>query len=393
MTGVACTCLSIGVFGTLIIFPDTFSVQSWYPPTVSANFINTTNVVTSSHAIDLDSIVVETNWNDEADSVITYVVQAWDTLSEIARIFGTTTQILKETNDIVNEKYLRAGQRIFISETSGFVFQLESVTNLMVFANQYDIDLASLWELNDIVDPQEALHEWQEIFVPLDREKGIELWLLSEPESVIAQPQPVLVQTPAPTVVRRAPVQAQREPQQVVRAPQATQAARVRSSSSVSYSSNHIIRKWTDTRWVSNSFYRGYCTRWAALEASWMFPYVSKNRQIRGFGWHAESRIRNAKAAWYYTSSTPTVDAIMVVSPTSSNRYGHVWVVKQVNRAEKKILVRDMNFSGKFIFTDRWVYMNDSMTQPIKNSPPLRWFIPKQAHPQRFQEQIDAYNN
>lgn len=58
-----------------------------------------------------------------------------------------------------------------------------------------------------------------------------------------------------------------------------------------------VIARWYDNSKVSNGFYKGNCTHWAAKRRPDIFPYTSSTTQSRPFGGNAKAWYYNAKAA------------------------------------------------------------------------------------------------
>jgi surface antigen len=102
----------------------------------------------------------------------------------------------------------------------------------------------------------------------------------------------------------------------------------------------------------------------------------------------------NAKANWFKTSSTPSIGAIAVFKQWWARYYsaGHVAIVEDVDRDNKRMKVSDMNFAGLWIVTSRWIDLNDKMTATTKWQT-LLWFVPVQPLPSALQKQYEAARN
>jgi hypothetical protein len=121
--------------------------------------------------------------------------------------------------------------------------------------------------------------------VNVDFEQAYQAGLLERPK-----PKPVVVRRdpqPTPTAVRRRTSTAD------VPAAIISQPAPTRSTSS----SSDIVAQWTFNKNISNGFYRGHCTRYAAIITPEIFPYVSETRQDRPFGGNANAWYDNARNA------------------------------------------------------------------------------------------------
>lgn len=111
---------------------------------------------------------------DDTDNrgVIKYTVGAGDSLEKIARTFGTTISHIKEVNHITGP--IRPGDVLAITdENHGFVFSIKDKTNIVVFANKYNLNLEDLMTLNYIQDETEILFPGQEIFINITDEQAI----------------------------------------------------------------------------------------------------------------------------------------------------------------------------------------------------------------------------
>ena len=97
-------------------------------------------------------------------STQTYTVQRGDTLSEIARMFGTTVQEIAQINNIANPNLIFPGQVLKIltnstinaSETRGagsITYTVERGNTLSQIAESYNVTVAHIVELNNIQNP------------------------------------------------------------------------------------------------------------------------------------------------------------------------------------------------------------------------------------------------
>jgi surface antigen len=101
--------------------------------------------------------------------------------------------------------------------------------------------------------------------------------------------------------------------------------------------------------------------------------------------------LSNAKANWFKTSATPSIGAIAVFKQWGQRfaSAGHVAIVEDVDRDNKRMKVTDMNFAGLWIVTSRWIDLNNKMTATTKWQT-LLWFIPVQPLPSALQKQYEA---
>lgn len=95
---------------------------------------------------------------------IFYTIQAGDTLSSIARKYGTTVQELATINNISNPNLIYPGQRLRIltnsttqgEETRGtgsIIYTVQRGNTLSQIANMYGVSVSHIVEINDIQNP------------------------------------------------------------------------------------------------------------------------------------------------------------------------------------------------------------------------------------------------
>ncbi|MBU0626922.1 LysM peptidoglycan-binding domain-containing protein [Patescibacteria group bacterium] len=90
----------------------------------------------------------------------------------MASIFGSTVGHITEVNHIKGP--IRPGNVLVITdEEKGFVYELPEKTNIVVFANKYNLNLEDLMTLNYIQDETEILFEGSEIFINITDEQAI----------------------------------------------------------------------------------------------------------------------------------------------------------------------------------------------------------------------------
>ncbi len=316
---------------------------------------------------------------DIKEVLIEYTVVPGDNLSAIATRFWTTVSNITKVNWLKTST-LRAWKRLYITPVEWFIITLDKVTNTMVFANINSLDLENLMTTNWITDKLQLLPKGDDLFIPISREKWIEIWLLEEPKPIIP-----IVKKP---IVRKNTIILKKTTKNTVsnaRYVASSVSPVERTYSSSSYKQPHIISQWTYSASVINWFYKWQCTWYAALNATWAFPYINDKRQYKSRRWDAKKRFDGAKRAWFATSPRPSVWAIMVIGWWA---YGHVTMIKEVDWIKHKILVQWMNFLKPYVVTKRRIYMDKSMTKVIANSKYVIWFIPKQQTPQRVLDEV-----
>lgn len=91
----------------------------------------------------------------------------------------------------------------------------------------------------------------------------------------------------------------------------------------------------------ANSYIKGQCT--------W---YVAGRRQVPSNWGNANQWYYHAVASGWSVGTTPAVGAI---AWTAAGRYGHVAVVENVSADGKSAYIAEMNYSGPYIKSKRWV--------------------------------------
>ena len=297
-----------------------------------------------SNDINMDAISI--NVDDNNNGVIQYVVQPWDTLLKIAGTFGTTVSTLQKNNNLKWE--VQAGQSLkILNHDEGFIYTIPEKTNIVVFANKYNLNLQDLMTLNYLQDETEILTPGQEVFINISKEKAYTLWLLERPAPEIIAPTTI---TYKPVINK--PSQWWSKPTTKKGTSKVTYTDTMPTPSSSSSSSNTILSKWTYTKDIENGFYRWQCAWYAAVISPNIFPYTDENTQSTPFHGNAGQRCANAKAAGFGIGSKPSVGALIVYSNLNSSA-GHVGKVISYNAGSDSLVVREMNYLGKFIVDER----------------------------------------
>ena len=113
---------------------------------------------------------------------IVYVVRPGDTLSQIAKQFGTTTRILKENNSIPNPNQLLKGQKIEITYLQDeIIYEVQEKMTIGSFATQHSLNVDDLMTLNYFWSVDDELDIWYQIFLDLTREMAEQKWLWQAP--------------------------------------------------------------------------------------------------------------------------------------------------------------------------------------------------------------------
>ena len=128
---------------------------------------------------------------------------------------------------------------------------MKDKTNIVVFANQYNLNLQDLMTLNYISDQTELLSPGQEIFINISKEKAYDLALLEKPAPEII-PQSTITYKPVINKASIGKTSTTKKPGTSL----AKSPSKPVSVAKASSSKSDIISKWTYTKDVENSFVR-----------------------------------------------------------------------------------------------------------------------------------------
>lgn len=324
----------------VIVYADKFS-KGEEPLAIDSSFIEGDGGI--SHEINVDAITI--NIDNQDNGVIQYVVQQGDNLFKIASTFGTTVSAIKKSNNLQWEATL--GQTLKIANNDdGIIYTIPEKTNIVVFANKYNLNIQDLMTLNYLQDETDLLSPWQEIFINISKEKAYELALLEKPKPVVI---------PASTITYKPTINKPSAKPAIAgtKKPSTSPGREVVVNNDASWTKGKIISKWTYTKDITNGFARGQCTWYAAIVSPNIFPYTDDNTQERPFNGNAGTRCAGAKKAWLRVWSKPAAGAIIVYSQLRSSA-GHVGKVISYSAEDNEMIIRDMNYAGKFIVTERY---------------------------------------
>ena len=301
-----------------------------------------------SHEISVDAITV--NIDNQDNGTIQYVVQPWDNLFKIASTFGTTISTIQKNNNLKWEA--QVGQTLKITTNDdGIIYTVKEKTNIVVFANKYNLNVQDLMTLNYIADQTELLTPGQEITVNISKEKAYDLGLLERPAPEII-PKSTITYKP---VINKAGGKPGNPKKWTIAANQSNDQPDLSTANGKQW----IISKWTYTKNITNGFARGQCTWYAAIISPNIFPYTDDNSQSRTFGGNANQWCANAKAAGFRIWSRPSGWALIVYSRLNSSA-GHVGKVISYSADDGTMVIRDINYAGRFIVTERYEDPNNS---------------------------------
>lgn len=101
----------------------------------------------------------------DSDQISIYVVREGDSLSQIADMFGVTTNTIVWANDIDHGALIKPGQRLVILPVSGIRYTVESGDTLKSIAREYGGDVEEIKSYNNISDDS-SLSIGQEVIIP-----------------------------------------------------------------------------------------------------------------------------------------------------------------------------------------------------------------------------------
>ena len=281
-----------------------------------------------------------------------YIVQRWDTIDSIANDFGVTVKSIKNANKISNNK-VSIWQELNIAEIEGMVYTTTSDTSLLSFAGKYGISIDDLKELNYISDESHVIPKWDEIFLPIQHDEAVKLWLIQETKDD-AEFKAFIKTNDKIQKVKENQVVDIKHPTNNPK-PNPIKPIVVKSTKKI-WSVRSLSTKWRN----NFGFALWNCTWYAAQ----MRPDIFLPWQSRPFGGNGKQRYYNAKSAWFKVSKNPSIWAVVVFSKWRW-WYGHVWIVRWYD--SDSLTLESMNYRGRFIVSVDEVWYNW-----------IIWYIPYQ---------------
>ncbi len=102
----------------------------------------------------------------DSSQITTYVVRSGDTLPQIAKTFGVTTNTIMIANNMTSSKLLE-GQRLIILPVSGVEHTVKSGENIGSIAKAYKVSVQDILQYNSFDNPS-LLAVGDTVFVPSD---------------------------------------------------------------------------------------------------------------------------------------------------------------------------------------------------------------------------------
>mgnify|MGYP000438567532 CR=1 FL=1 len=333
------------VFGYIIIYADQFKYEESYIA-INQNFVDTDSKDINS--IDLNDVTID----EDIPGTLTYIVKNWDTLWSVALKFWTTVSNLKKVNQLQGRS-IRVGMKLKITEEEWIIYQLPTDTNLLVFANQYNLNVEDLKNLNYIQSDDQVFKKGDDLFIPISEDEAKKLGLIYTKQNDWFDDAPVKPKTVTTTT----------KPTTKAKVTANISSTTVEDKIISKPSKGNIVAKRVFKKNISNSFYAWFCTWYAATKRPDIFKYTNeeKTRQERPFGWNAREWYQNAKKAGLAVGSTAKRWALITFRRgwAGYSSAGHVWYVLEVDTANNRLLIEDMNYLGKFIVTQRYIDINE----------------------------------
>lgn len=261
-------------------------------------------------------ISVNTILNDErnlegTNEIINYEVRPGDSFYGISYKFKVSTNSIYWANNFSKSHVLRPREVIKIPPVSGLIHQVKKWESLGSIAKKYDIEQEKIREQN-LLSKNETIPVGEVLVIPGAVKKVI---------------KPVIKRTPTKTYT----------------------------STSKWYSfAKYADSSYTEKGGKYNLVWRKpYSGQWG--NCTW---YVASYKNVNWRG-NANQWLRNARAKWHATGSTPKIGSIVAFQGRGYNpRYGHVWIVMDVKWGY--IYVSDMNYRKLNEVTYRKVPVNSS---------------------------------
>jgi len=175
------------VFFVLLVQPQYFQV------TVAAPEQNTQKVQEKYKEMLADSQQENDAWEiqfetllvgDDGETKITYTVSPWDTLSKIAKLFGTTVDAIKRANNI-DDDTLRVWKKLTIAYDKSIIYDIPEDISVKEFTKKYNLNMDDILTLNYLDSPDKILEKWQQVFVPLNKIEAEERGLIEKKRFVM----------------------------------------------------------------------------------------------------------------------------------------------------------------------------------------------------------------
>ena len=132
------------------------------------------------------NFVAAANNKDNYTNFVEYDVQPGDSLSNIAELFGTKTENIKQANKLDNKSVIKAGQTIKVPmQSNSMVYTVKKGDSLSKIAGRFNVSIENLINENNL--KSHVLMAEQKIKIPVDNRSNLKM-VKAEEKPVAALP-------------------------------------------------------------------------------------------------------------------------------------------------------------------------------------------------------------
>lgn len=126
-----------------------------------------------SKSVSVDFVAAASN-KDNYTNIVEYDVQPGDSLSNIAELFGTKTEKIKQVNKLDNKSVIKAGQTIKVpTQSNSMVYTVKKGDSLSKIASRFNVSMESLINENSL--KSHVLLAEQKIKIPVDNRANLKM--------------------------------------------------------------------------------------------------------------------------------------------------------------------------------------------------------------------------
>ena len=124
-----------------------------------------------SKTVSADFVAAASN-KDNYTNIVEYDVQPGDSLSNIAELFGTKTEKIKQANKLDNKSVIKAGQTIKVpTQSNSMVYTVKKGDSLSKIASRFNVSMENLINENNL--KSHVLMAEQKIRIPVDNRANL----------------------------------------------------------------------------------------------------------------------------------------------------------------------------------------------------------------------------
>ena len=124
-----------------------------------------------SKTVSADFVAAASN-KDNFTNIVEYDVQPGDSLSNIAELFGTKTEKIKQANKLDNKSVIKAGQTIKVpTQSNSMVYTVKKGDSLSKIASRFNVSMENLINENNL--KSHVLMAEQKIRIPVDNRANL----------------------------------------------------------------------------------------------------------------------------------------------------------------------------------------------------------------------------